>query len=536
MIQNFKNGIESFLKKILISNPLNCIVIILVTIISYGGLLFSKTINNDYCFFIYSDPLSLIRQNRWGRSLLALVGFLDRDVPVWSDCLGIVFFVISAFLFAFVWYKVSQGRVSLTALLFFILLYLSYPLTFEIAVYPTFLLEMGICYSIIGFSFALLVSSEHSFSWKEIFIISFLNSIVFACYESFVFTYILLVFLMAFIVNHLQCDNSTIKIKYFLIVFICSIILRSVGIFLVNISMLKTLSTDLGNNGPATAIAWLYPSCLWGTRMIRLMVDLGYRYVYIGIIYFAIFMFVISFFILIYYSLVNKKKMLMLLLGIIISLFGLSFLQGSAQPYRTCQSFPLFIGFTGMLLYSSTKFKKIVFGLIVFCTLMQMKELCIWQNYDIEQSNKLMHNIFLIEQDLRQIPTIEAKDIIFCGEHINDVDIRKSMALPLFYSIPIASDKRISTDTGLNRLDNSIQFRLTFEYFTHLKVKVLPKDEMQKIAQFIIKNKIPDFPRNGYIFQDNDRVVVNLGIANPQKTPKINRRNLIKQKIKNFWR
>lgn len=538
MIQNLKKEMENFLKVFLFSKPLNCVIICLVSIISYGGLVYTKTINNDYCFFIYSDPLSLIQQNRWGRSLLALLGFLDRDVPVWSDCLGIVFFVISALFFAFLWYKVSKGCFSSTAYLIFISLYLSYPLTFELTVYPTFMLEMGLCYSIIGFSFALMFCFDHKSSWKEILTVSFLNSIVFACYESFVFVYILLGLLIAFLVNKLEYDKNLIRIKDLFIVFVCSIISRSIGIFLVNISQLKTLSKDLGNNGPATVITWFDHSCSIGVRIIRLAIDLCYRYAYIGLIYFAIFMFIVCFLIMFYYSFFSKKKkkMLTLLLGIVITLFGLSFLQGYSQPYRTCQSFPIFVGFSGMLLYFCTKNKKTVFILIVFAVLMQMKELCIWQNYDIEQSNKLMHNICLVERELKQIPAIEQKEIIVLGEIKNEFDIRRSMAFPCFYKLPLASNKLISTHAGMSHFGDNIQFRLTFEYYTHLTIKELPQNEKLQIMQVIIKNKTPCFPCDGYIFQEGNRVVVNLGVTSLQEEKRINRRELIKKKIQKLWR
>jgi len=540
MIQNLKKEMEIFLKIFLLSKPLNCVIVCLVSVISYGGLVYTKTINNDYCFFIYSDPLSLIQQNRWGRSLLAFLGFLDRDVPIWSDCLGIVFFVISALFFAFLWYKVSKGCFSSTAYLIFVSLYLSYPLTFELTVYPTFMLEMGLCYSIIGFTFALMFSFDHKSSWKEILTVSFLNSIVFACYESFVFVYILLGLLIVFLAKKLEYDkniNSRIKIKDLFTVFVCSIVFRSIGIFLVNISQLKTLSGDLGNNGPATTISWFDHSCSIGVRIIRLAIDLCYRYAYIGLIYFAIFMFVVSFFIMFYYSFSNKKKkkMLTMLLGIVITLFGLSFLQGSLQPYRTCQSFPIFVGFSGMLLYSCTKNKKTVFILIVFAVLMQMKELCIWQNYDIEQSNKLMHYIFMIERDLKQIPAIEQKEIVVLGGRYNECDIRQSMALPFFYKLPLVSNK-INTHAGMARFDGSIQFRLTFEYYTHLTINDLSQNERLRITQVIIKNKTPCFPCDGYIFQEGNRVIVNLGVTGLQKEKKINRRELIHKMIQKLWR
>ncbi len=518
MFSSFINKLKNHISLLFGGKPFNLLIVVLVAFISYGGLIFSKTINNDYCFLKYSDPLSLIQQNRWGRSLLAALGLLDRDVSVWSDTLGLVLLVFSSFVFSLLWKEISKGYFSEKTQIVFITVFLSYPLAFEILVYPTLFLEMGVCYLVTGSVLAMIFCAEFMSKKKNILFLSVCLSVVISSYESFAFVYLLVLLLCVYTIQMNPSSSLKEYRKQFVVaLFILglAVVIRSALILGIRLAHLNLYSLEPGNNLPDKNILWFYFNILLIIKTVA--VNVYRNYLYNGMAYFAIFVFDLSlciFFIVTFFQCLKQKKALpfILFFGIFFVLFGLSIMQGIVQPYRVCQTFPVFIAFVLMLFHSKCRHQWVSSVFVSIIVLFQMKELCLWQDYDIELSNRARQHLFAIERDLRQIPEIEKKDIIVLrgGDprtsiFSSRIKIQDSMIFPPLIGLFNSDGENVSQGAG--RLLQSHFCRL-LKQNTGWHIKSSKNKELE---EFLQSNDIPSYPRQGYYFLDEEgRVIVNL--------------------------
>ncbi len=498
----------AYLNDFLFKRPLNFVLTVIVGFLSYGSFLFTKTINNDANAFIYSDPLSVIEQGRWGQTILALFGIADRDIFLWSDCLGLLLLILSCLLFAFLWNCLSNGDISYGSQLVFIALFISYPLNFEEFVYPTFLLKCGLAYCLIALSTTIIWFYHTQLSVKNFIFWSFLLSMSFSIYEAFVFAFVALNLIILWYYCMVQRDFyfKSFKKNILLITMILavSLLIRFVINFSWEMLELGQVSYQPGS-GPAKAISWL------NENPVKVFARLGYglflRYIYPFFGYFAIMIFWGSAIIFLLYSFKCQKrnKALLLCFCVACTLFGLSILQGAAQPYRVCQAFPIFIAFTGMFIFSSLKrISYVAVSVLTFIVLLQTKELCILQNYDVEVSERGIHDMLVLERDLRQVENIEEKEIIFYGTPKSGFDVKKSMVHPLFYTW---YPKKLSQHAGMSRFDSSWQFSEVFKHYSRLNPRCASKEEEKKFETL----NLQQYPQTGYIFVSGNVVYVKLG-------------------------
>ena len=518
MFSSFINKLKNHINLLFGGKPFNLLIVVLVAFISYGGLIFSKSVNNDHCLLKYSDPLSLIQQNRWGRSLLAAVGLLDRDVPVWSDALGLVVLVFASFVFSFLWKEVSKGFFSEKSQIVFIAVFLSYPLAFEIMVYPTSLLTMGICYLITGSVLAIIFCTELMPEKKSILFLSFCLSVPVSCYESFLFVYILGLLLCVYIIHM----NPSSSLKEYRKQFVVSLFILGLALAIRSALILGIRLTHLDMYTLEPSLKYPNKDILWFSFNILLLiknvtVNICRDYLYKGMAYFAIFVFDLSlciFFIITFFQSLKQKKVLSFILffGIFFVLFGLSILQGIAQIYRVCQTFPVFVAFVLMLFHSKCRHQWVSSVFVSIIVLFQMKEICLWQDYDIELSNRARQHLFAIERDLRQIPEIEKKDIIVLrgGDprtsiFSSRIKIQDSMIFPPLIGLFNSDGENVSRGAGL---------LLQFQFCRLLKQNTgwhIKSSKDEELEAFLQANNIPSYPQQGYYFLDEEgRVIVNL--------------------------
>ncbi len=505
----YKDDFCHYLNKFLFRKPWNFILILIVSFLSYGSFLFTKTINNDANAFIYSDPLSVIEQGRWGQTILALFGIADRDVFLWSDCLGLLLLIFACLLFSFLWHCISRGTIFYGSQLVFVLLFISYPLSFEEFVYPTFLLKCGLAYCFIALCSTIIWFYHSKLTLRKSIVCVFLLSMAFSIYEAFVFVFITQILLILWYLCVTQNDFEFSKYRKNIVLAVAFLIAALIFRLLINFSWNLL---DLGHvsyqpgGGPAKGILWLNNNPI--DTFAGLCIGIFRSYIYPVLGYFAIFVFWGSASIFFLRSCKGERrwKTLLLCFFIACTLFAFSFLQGYAQPYRICQAFPVFIAFTGMFVYSSfKKFSYVAVAAFAFVILLQTKELCIQQNYDVEVSERGIHDMLVLERDLCQIENIEEKKIVCYGAPKRSFDVKKSMAHPLFHDIYPGC--QFTQHAGMSRFDSSWQFREVFKYYCNLQIRHASKEEECVFE----KAEMPRYPQAGYIMVSGDTVYVKLG-------------------------
>ena len=189
ILKIFFRDFNEYINAFLLKSPLRIIVLGIVAFCCYAQHLFYNTCNNDFCWFINSSLRRMIHQKRWGRSFLGCLGLLDRDVPLWGDFLGCILLICAGILFTFIFYKISEKNFTANERLVFILLFLSYPLSYSLMVFPTFVFELGICYTITALTFITGIYYQKIKDNSSVALVIALLSIVFATYESFVFVF-----------------------------------------------------------------------------------------------------------------------------------------------------------------------------------------------------------------------------------------------------------------------------------------------------------------------------------------------------------
>ena len=200
----------------------------------------------------------------------------------------------------------------------------------------------------------------------------------------------------------------------------------------------------------------------------------------------------------------NRKASVTLMLMIFVTLFGLTLLQGVPQPYRTCQTFPVFVAFVSMLWFARCKYRRLGTALVMLVVVFQMKELCFWQAYDLETSRHTWHTILSIERDLKQIPDIAHKKIIVRGSPEIKFDPHR---LPVPFNL-----KNHFSFTGEKPCPSSgilsgYQFCILMRRYTDLSVEHF--NRTTPAVHF--PDKMPTYPQTGYIVEAGDFVIVNLG-------------------------
>lgn len=524
-------GFADFVHSFLCQRPINAIMILFTAFLAFGQKLVFISYNNDQCYALYSKPLGAIGQQRWGSSIFSLIGLSDRYVPFWSDFLGIGLLVLSSVIFAYYWYRVSKGGVTHNSLLFFILLYLSFPINVELYFYKACLLKCACYYSLSGIILLILdkVSSmeidqcsadrKNIIPYKIVFYATtiILVAIISSAYETFVFVTtvsFLLTLIYKLSQNEFSVKRLLIETKPFVICFFWGLVLRQLLIAI-------TMHWIRNDSGAGNQIAWFHMKTSILTYISKLIITWCYDYVYHSLFYFGLFIFWISTFSLLIWICRRKNKRLNIVLWIIVMccIFAFTIIQGVSQPYRVCQAMPMLTATTGMMLVNTRKmFRRITILIVSWVILMQCKEINLLLTYERKSSEVSRERFVAIGNDIKSNPEYKNKELVFVGDIYDRMKYDETMASPWLKGVPRLGNV-FSQHAGLTYLhSHSKQFPILLNYFTGLTEKEISEELRQEWEHKVKLENQPAWPEKGYIRTYDDNVVVNLGVEPEMKT------------------
>ena len=355
---------------------LKFIVPVLITVIlSFGFVITHSCVNIDtLAYDRYFEKGELLAQGRLTAPLLNKVFGVMNFNPFFVDTIAVILLITASILWCLLFKRVSKNGLKDIVYTVFACLFLSYPLICEIFTYTPSGISIGIgyCFTIL----ALIIGYELSISKEKKLLRIGLQTILLCLaiylYESFAAVYLCGIF-MIFIIEFVYNKEKTKFWELFKkgIVFILPLIL---GITLgkIIVKILWSLLNVTASDNAAKDIIWLTEGIKAGVvTLIKTFINL---YVLASTYYLPITLLAISFVILVILAIkdsVREKSWIVLLLfiGFCVATVALSIVQGTASPYRTCQTFAIFVAFVFMIFTQDILTKcniKVINNIILF--------------------------------------------------------------------------------------------------------------------------------------------------------------------------
>ena len=316
-------------------------------LVAYGFSTFNSTVSVDDLArdYYFGDGHAMISATRWGMVLWVKVFSTLKYIPGLDHLLGVVFLILGAVTFSMVLYALSEQKNYSIKYLIFSALMISYPLINEIWEYSGANMIVAGNLFLVGLVHLYLLCENDNRIKKQI-ISGCLLSIVASSYESGIFVYITVVFVILFykyVVQNIEqerMDWFKEGVSYIFPLVIAVILRIVIGILLITI-----MGLSYTVNG-AAAIKW-GENILDGFILFN-----AYSYILEGLVYFPITVFLLFILAFVGYCIwisMKQKRILPCVIGIflLLSLFGQAFLQLDAMPFRTAQTLMVFVGFCG---------------------------------------------------------------------------------------------------------------------------------------------------------------------------------------------
>lgn len=546
MLNDYKKQLESFL-----NNRIYLLSLIIIAVLAYGFSAANITVGIDdlECDRYIGEKNELLAAGRFSWLFWTkLFGLKNRYVEnnFVFEVAGVICLMWAAINFCILFKKIAENRINDAAYTVFSCVLISYPLMNEIWEYTG--VNIVICGGILFASFALLFMKEQldsKFNIYKYFISSILLMIICAGYESVAVVYVFMVFALLFlqIVFEKKKNNSLQSIikegAFYAGALILGVILRVV----VHTILLGITGVSLMQNGD-TSIWWgKLPIVQVFSDILRGIIK---EYFLKGIIYFPITELICSVIIFLIICIVLWKKRICRLylvpaVGMLVSLILMTLLQGRVSPYRTCQVFAFFVAFVVMLaicLFSGSEkryVQKVGNLLILF-----LGVLCVHQAITLNYYFTV--NYLRSEEEARVVCDIGDelsskfdldKPVIFTGAFELSDDLKKRVKIEkedirwVIFSkaYGMFSDKDIYNGEEYRKLPNTnvnsvIEWGMSafgsqdglwklFRYygFEYIMADYSKKDEAEK---FVEENEIPNYPEDGYIYEKEDYIIVNM--------------------------
>lgn len=481
---------------------------------------------DDLAFDIYYDDyLYILMQGRFTSFIIHMITGLYRFSPVILDFLAVIFLIISAQIFAII-IKRNFNNIKDSYLILFVVLFVSFPLICEIFVYMQVAMTIGLGYFFIALSVYIM---ELNLKYKTLYSVIPLT-LALGGFESFITVFICFVF----IVLLLRSTKGEISdfmgyfkegLKYFVLL-LMAVISKTVLSLMLKMAFGLTF---FGSGGASNQIMWFAENIV--TTFQNLLVDTVYYYGVGALFYFPI---TIVFFIYILFfidALLNifKKKYLIFLseIGIMISPFLLSMIQGSALPFRTGQAFAIICSFEiiYILMRLQKRFiKNIIFFFSIILAIRQISDLNHWFYVEYLRQENEVKVVDKIGSDIQSEFDYENKEIVFIGDYtlpnviLDEITPRKNKNLEFFnHFLTDAENIKFNQTSiqsyinwGKNAFESERQLLLfklrgfDFNYTqSYLQFAAEEKREINEMAE-----NYNSFPHNNYIFEFNNYIVV----------------------------
>jgi len=204
--------------------------------------------------------------------------------------------------------------------------------------------------------------------------------------------------------------------------------------------------------------------------------------------------------------------------GLLLSNLALSLIQGAATPYKSCQSFAIFVAFIGMLscvfVREKAKMMLALNVIIFFVIYWQARELNLWFYNDFHRFEMDRINFINVAQEIeRTCGKNSSKPVVFIGEPPRYNTLRGDIVNPKLRFLPKYILTSRTNGVSLFGRFHGDEFFLFMDYYG-FKFK-MPNDlQISKGLERIKELKIPAYPRDGCAREFPDSIVVNLGEPN----------------------
>lgn len=541
----YKENAEKLLKNLKFILP-----VLITALLSFGFVITHSSVNIDtLAYDRYFEGGELIAQGRLTAPLINKIFNVMNFNPFFVDTLAVILLITAALFWCLLFKRVSKNKLKDITYTVFVCLFLSYPLICEIFTYTPASVSIAIGY--LFTAFALIIGYELMINKdKKILRISIqtiLLCLAVYLYESFAAVYLCGIF-MIFIIEYVY-NKEKFKFGELLKKGLVFILPLAIAIVLGNVIVKiiwKIFDITESQNGEKSII-YLTSGIIGGIKnLIKTFIG---SYVLASTYYLPLTMLMIGLVILAILAIKNSVKekswiVLLLFIGLLVSVFALSIVQGMASPYRTCQTFAVFISFAFMLCIQDILEKcnikiinRIVLALVFIVVFYQAKELHsqFYTNYLRYENEK--NTVITIGNELVKNHDI-SKPVYFTGSYgyaknvtdrliVNEDNLGLRISRKLnkvlgnpssLYDYQYMNEVRYG-QTNVNSyinwamnafyIDETANVEL-IKWFNLLgyDIKTGSKDIMDKVQKTSEENS-NHFPKAGYIVETDEYIVVN---------------------------
>ena len=534
---------------IFISDRFYCGLTLLTVVIAYGYAATNISIGIDDIRgqLEIGEGRQVIASGRFSQAILPnLLGYhtewIENSYAI--DVLSVVFLMLSAVNCCVLFRKKSKDSISTVTLAFFSSLMLTYPLINEIWEYTH--INLCICTGILFTTIVIyFVDAWMGTKWNvwKVLLICLLMTFVCTSYESVVCVYIFLVFAILFLMVLFDSDKCSMKfIIKAGIIYITALVSGIIGRIVIHKMIMILFNIPYEGNGN-TGINWKLNEL--GAQLYSLIVNWIDMYLLKSIIYFPLtemIVFGVIYMCLLILIVKYSRRYIIMVpgMGIILSFFALSLLQGGVTYYRcTCQVFAFFIAFVGMLLcymvQKSNKryIKNIVFLIMMWICIVQAFNLNYWLSLNHLRSEEEEKIICDIGNELSRNYDMN-KPVVFCGGYklsteitelasISKGDIRWKAYSHVYsklhgadYDLIYDNSERKLTQTNVNSVIGwaSGDQKDMQKLFAKQGFSVVVTEDSEIWNEAFAKiyfGKAPAYPKSGYIEEHENYIAIYTG-------------------------
>lgn len=549
-MKTFKEHLEdfrAFAARFLFASPWTLLLIVLVLGATYGRWLIGVSYTNDQIFSLYSHPLALLEQQRWGFQVLGILGLIDRHIPFWSTFAGIVIYTGAAVLFAYYWQLVTANRLSHRQLLVGVLLFIAFPLNCEILIYPSAFIWNGAFYVLVAAALVLSWEPHPQTSLRSLVASpawlpgALCLSIAVSAYESFLFVFLAGV-ILALQVYLLQAERASWHtlwraVRKPLVILVAALLIRQLLIGALGLFV----SYAENGGGAAKEIAWLEVSSLRDIRRLLIKLPLKFTYYYLALAPFniALLLFWVALLGNLFHFQARGRRCFFAVLWIALvgTLFGISLIKGDVQPYRNCQAFAPMVAFVLPVAFAHwPKRHTVRLLLAVMALFLCTKQASLYFDADLRAWQFAALKYHKLANDL------QANDVFHKGKPVYIVGRSGNGASLANTLLPYALASR------LDALVPNVYQHAAWTYFptgsqgrrilrdlygvSDIPLANPPDLKMEELFAFADQEQIPLFPAPGYIREYEDKIIVNVNHDADDSIPWHIRLNRFREELK----
>ncbi len=421
MLDELKNFYNIVVKRVSYWLPL-----LFFTVLAYGFSIFNRTVGIDDLsrdYYIGSGH-AMIAGTRWGMPLWLKIFATKEYVSGLERLLCVAFLMLAGIAFSAVFYYLSENKKYSFKYVIASSLLVTYPLFNEIYEYNgANLIVAGNLFIVCAAHLFLLIENEKH--WKRYVVPGIVLSLVASSYESGIFVYITMVFMILFYQYIVQKKIKVNQWRWILdgVLYIIPLIIAVILRVVIGIVLLKVIGIEYVRNG-STGIYWF-------EGIIPLVMKIFLVYFQKGLVYLPIGVFAVSAILFAVYCLarsIKEKSLFPLIIGAMtgISIFTQAFIQGRAMPYRTAHTLMVFVAFCGLLFTEQfevkekhTTHRRIISNVVTVLLLFLCFRQAVCVNSILTLNNQRSENeaaiVYQIGYQLKS--EFEDKTVVFVGDY-----------------------------------------------------------------------------------------------------------------------